>query len=159
MRKRTSALAVMALATALVTVNGAGTAQAAERCTTTDLSIALPGNPDLEGYAKTCVDRIDSNTRSAKVLIQLEGIHISGGKRFHYFRTTLRLERNNVIIKSQTKPWTIGDGGRVHTTSFSFTSDSTATGGWSADGYIKYDATNDGKGEKRKDLKGSPTIR
>ncbi|MGP3979159.1 hypothetical protein ACTWQF_35160 [Streptomyces sp. 8N114] len=160
MRKGTSALAIAAVAAALVTVTGSGTAQAAStECNRTSLSFNLPGNPDMEGYAELCVSRINSTTLNSKVQVQLEGVHISGGKRFDSFKIIYHLERNGSTVKSRTKPWDIPNGGRVHTTSAGFNTSSSFKGGWTTDGIISYNINNDGKGAMTKELKGTPSIR
>ncbi|GAA1551110.1 hypothetical protein GCM10009678_37520 [Actinomadura kijaniata] len=106
---------------------------------------------------KTCVQKDGYNH---KAWVHVEWFRTYGGTDFDGVKVRVRLERKNSTYKSKTCDYTkvmnqYKLGKRNCTTARVF---STQKGGWTGDGYVDLNFNLDGKGWKRWELKGSPSV-
>jgi hypothetical protein len=123
-------------------------------------NIALPGKPDIDVSARSCVYK-DGNTRRARIQLRwepnLEGL---GGDRFDKFSVQVRLEQNDKVIASNwcdLRGALNGDGGSDDC-STSYVASSYQYG-WTGDGKIVYNINNDGLGDYVWNLHGSNEVK
>ncbi|WP_112246591.1 hypothetical protein [Kribbella monticola] len=157
-------LATTALAASLVLAGtaelGVTTASAATACRTNTKSVSLPGKPDVTFKVQLCVSG-SGTLRHAQATFSWSGNYgYIGGTRFNVVYLTVLLEQH--------------DGGRGATGSY-YTANvddqysgtvslgvsktgSLSSGGWSADGDLQYDVTDDGNPTHTWELYGSPEI-
>ncbi|GAA3588615.1 hypothetical protein GCM10022419_083720 [Nonomuraea rosea] len=141
-----------------------GAAHAAAACSAPqEKTFNLPGKPDVWVGAELCIysSGTSGNTKKAVLSINWDGSFL-GGTRFDKFIAQSRVERHDTVLDSNNCDWKSDLNGHASSEGqmwdcFAWWT-SAANGGWTADGVIIYNINNDGKGDMRWELGGSPSI-
>lgn len=154
-----TAIGVVALGAVVVTP-GSAMAAAATKCANVQKKEFDTIGPNLDLAVTMCVRRTAGNNYTAYADIAWNDGGGGASTGMEDLVLNLRLERNNsdyrnenVSIKGAVNLSKSGST-RIATSSYH----STTTGGWTADGHIKWDIQNDGAGGGTWSLGGSPSI-
>ncbi|MFC7908616.1 hypothetical protein ACFYY9_22105 [Streptomyces nigra] len=152
------AVGVTALGTVVMTP-GYAMAAAATQCSGTQHKEFDTIGSNLDVYITLCVHRSGDGYYNAYADVTWKdgGGGVSAG--MEDLELNLRLERNDADYKNQNfglKAVNGSSSGAVRATGAKFRS--STTGGWTADGHVKWDIQNDGAGGGTWSLGGSPSI-
>ncbi|MGZ0148697.1 hypothetical protein ACXJJ3_16610 [Kribbella sp. WER1] len=159
--KRLGSTALAAsVAFAAVTTLGVTPASAATACRTNVKSVSLPGKPDVKFTVQLCVSGSGTYRHAQAKLSWTGNYGFIGGTRFNLVYLGLRLEQHDAERASTSSYYTASIDAQY---SGSVTIGATKTGslsagGWSADGFLQYDVTDDGRSGYTWELYGSPLI-
>jgi hypothetical protein len=139
---------------------GVTTASAATACRTNTKSVSLPGKPDVTFKVQLCVSGSGSY-RHAQATFSWRGHYgLIEGKRFNLVWLSVSLEQHDNERGSTSSYYTASvDAQYSGTVSLGVTKTGRlSSGGWSADGTLQYDVTDDGNPTHNWELYGSPEI-
>jgi hypothetical protein len=155
-----SAVVAGSLALAGAATVGVAPASAAEQCNTNTRSLNLPGKPDVTLNITLCVSGSGSY-RQAMAYFSWSGHYgYIGGTRLNSMWLQIRLERYDGVQAAASSYYTAAvDAQYSGSVSIgALKKGSLLTGGWTADGTVRYDITDDGLGSTTWQLTGSPFI-
>lgn len=122
----------------------------------------LPNLDNLTVTIDLCVARVDKNSQRGAQARQIDWKGHQPGKRFNYFRLTVRLEHNEKTVKSKTCDLAAAiNKYRFNLAHYTCTAGYVSHVGknkWTADGVVHYDVYGDGKGDMVWQLRGTPEI-
>ncbi|GAA1610851.1 MULTISPECIES: hypothetical protein [Kribbella] len=157
-------LATTALAAAVafigITVLGVSPASATTACHTNTRNVSLPGKPDVKFTVQLCVSG-SGTYRHAQAYFSWSGSYgLIGGTRFNMVWLDVRLERYDAEKTYASSYYTASvDAQYSGSVSIGATeTGSLPSGGWTADGTLQYDVTDDGNSPYTWELYGSPVI-